>query len=83
MFWSIIGISAAALTTFSFVPQMLKMIKTGSARDVSPVTLFQFSAGVMLWMAYGIYLKNVIIFVANFITLITLIVTLRLYFKLK
>lgn len=81
MFWKIIGITAAALTTFSFVPQILKLIKVKSVKDVSVITLFQFSTGVSFWAAYGIHLKDPIIIAANFITLATLIVLLWLYFK--
>ena len=57
MFWKIIGLAAATLTTFSFVPQIIKIIKVKSFRDVSLFTLFQFAAGVSLWALYGIHSK--------------------------
>jgi len=81
MLWSIIGSSAAILTMFSFIPQIIKVIKTKSAKDVSLVTLFQLSLGVSLWIVYGIYLKDIIIITANSVTLITLIILLVLYFN--
>jgi len=81
MFWSLIGSSAAVLTMFSFVPQIIKVIKTKSAKDVSLVTLVQLSLGVILWIAYGIHLKDAIIIIANSITLVTMVVLLGLYFK--
>jgi MtN3 and saliva related transmembrane protein len=81
MLWSIIGSSAAILTMFSFIPQIIKVIKTKSAKDVSPVTLFQLSLGVSLWIVYGIYLRNIIIITANSVTLTTLIILLFLYFN--
>jgi len=28
MFWSVIGIAAAILTMFSFIPQIIKVVKT-------------------------------------------------------
>jgi MtN3 and saliva related transmembrane protein len=83
MFWKLIGLAAAALTTFSFVPQIIKLRKVKSSRDVSLLTLLQFMAGVSLWVFYGIYLKDVIIIVANFVTLITLVVLVYFYFKYR
>ena len=76
-----IGGAAAALTTFAFLPQIIKVLRTKSVGDVSPVTLFQFAAGVALWAVYGIYLKDKIIIAANSVTLITLIILLFLYFR--
>ena len=81
MFWKLIGLTAATLTTFSFVPQIIKVIKVRSVRDVSLFTLFQFAAGVSFWVLYGIYLKDAIIIVANCMTLLTLVILLAFYFK--
>ena len=83
MIWSFIGISAATLTMFSFVPQVVKIIKKKSASDVSLVTLIQLSTGVSLWTVYGIYIKDAIIITANVVTLTTLIFTIGLFFKYK
>jgi MtN3 and saliva related transmembrane protein len=81
MLWTIIGASAAVLTMFSFIPQIVKVLKTKSAKDVSLITLLQLSSGVLLWIAYGIHLKDAIITTANSITLTTLILLLFLYFN--
>jgi len=81
MLWTIIGATAATLTMFSFVPQIFRALRTRSVHDVSPVTLFQLSAGVCLWMIYGIARRDPIIIIANGITLITLSVLIFLYFK--
>jgi len=81
MLWTIIGATAATLTMFSFVPQIFRSLRTRSVKDVSPVTLFQLSAGVCLWMIYGIARCDPIIIIANLITLITLAVLIFLYFK--
>jgi MtN3 and saliva related transmembrane protein len=81
MLWKLIGIAAATLTMFSFIPQIARSLRTKSVKDVSPITLFQMSCGVFLWMIYGIYLKDPIIIVANLTTFITLAILLFLYFK--
>ena len=83
MIWTVIGAIAATLTMFSFVPQIFRSLRTRSVNDVSPVTLFQLSAGVLLWMIYGIARRDPIIFIANLVTLITLTTLIFLYFKYK
>lgn len=79
--WYFIGTSAAVLTMFGFVPQIIKILKTKSVRDVSIITLAQFTLGIFLWLLYGIHLKNIIIIGANAVTLASLIFGLILYFK--
>lgn len=83
MNWHIVGLIAAGLTTFSYLPQVIKMKKTKSVNDVSVITLFQLSLGVFLWILYGIFLKNPIIAIANSITLFLLICGIILFFKHK
>jgi len=77
--WTIIGLSAATLTMFSFIPQIIKILRTKSAKDVSLVTLLQLATGVSLWIAYGMHLKDSIIITANVVTLTTLLILLFLY----
>jgi len=79
--WTIIGLSAAVLTMFSFIPQIIKVLKNKCAKDVSLITLFQLSLGVSLWIAYGIHLKDSIIIIANSITLVTLVTLIYFYFS--
>lgn len=81
--WSLIGFSAAFLTMFAFIPQIIKVLKTKSVKDVSLVTLLQLSLGVLLWIAYGIHLKDTIIIIANSVTLTTLIILLYSYFNYR
>jgi len=83
MFWSIVGTGAASLTMLSFIPQIYKIVKTRSARDVSFLTLLQLTLGVSLWIAYGVHLKDAIIIGANVITLVSLLITLGLYYKYR
>lgn len=64
-----LGTLAAVLTTGSFLPQALHTLRT---RDVSGISLAMYSAftaGVALWIAYGVALGEWPIIVANAITL--------------
>ena len=66
----IIGYIAASLTTISFIPQALKVIKTKDTKSISLAKYLLFTMGVFLWLIYGIALVNQPIIIANVITLI-------------
>jgi MtN3 and saliva related transmembrane protein len=78
-FWFLIGSSAALLTMFGFVPQVIKMYRTKIVRDLSLWMLVQFTIGVSLWMLYGIHIRDPIIVFANVTTLIILLISIALY----
>lgn len=80
--WFALGSVAAVLTSFGFVPQVVKMWRTKSVKDVSPITFLQFIAGVLLWAVYGAHLKDPVIIAANLVSLAILITALLLYFRL-
>jgi MtN3 and saliva related transmembrane protein len=83
MVWTIVGIAAASLTMSGFFPQVIKMWKTHSVKDVSALTLVQFSVGAAFWMLYGIHLQDFIIIGANAIALAILLIAVGLYLKLN
>jgi len=81
MLWEIVGFSAAFLTMFGFLPQVIKIYRTKSVKDLSLVCILQFSLGILLWLLYGIHLKNAVIILANSVTFVILLVALVLFFK--
>lgn len=64
-----IGSAAAILTTFSFLPQVIKTWRSGSAADFSWIWLLAFAAGLFLWTLYGIFIASLPLIGANFVTL--------------
>jgi MtN3 and saliva related transmembrane protein len=82
-FWIFIGIIAACLTMFGFIPQIVRMYRTKSVADISSVTLFQFTLGVTLWAVYGFSISDPILIGANIVSLLTLVLALGLYFHYK
>jgi MtN3 and saliva related transmembrane protein len=80
-FWTVIGIIAALLTSFSFVPQVRKMWRRKSAKDVSHITMFQLTFGCALWLVYGISRRDPVIIVANIVGIATLLVGIVLYYR--
>jgi MtN3 and saliva related transmembrane protein len=77
----IIGSIAATLTTLSFIPQVIKLLKTRHTKDISLSMYVIFTVGVALWLAYGLMLQRPPIIISNIVTLgLTSII---LYLKLK
>ena len=64
-----LGLTAATLTTCSFVPQLAKVWRTKSADDLSYGMFAVFSLGILLWLIYGLLRADVPLIVANGITL--------------
>ena len=65
-----IGYLAATLTTMSFVPQAWLIFKTRDVRGISLGMYSAFTAGISLWLAYGILISAWPIVIANSITLL-------------
>jgi len=79
--WYVFGSVAAMLTSFGFVPQVIKMWRTKSVKDISPLSFVQLATGMFLWMLYGAHLQDPVIIIANAVTFVTLVIGLVLYFK--
>ncbi|MEW6604551.1 MAG: SemiSWEET family transporter [Thermoproteota archaeon] len=60
-----IGISAALLTMSSFVPQIIRAVRTRSMADVSVYLMPLFIAGFSLWVVYGIMQDDLVIIGSN------------------
>ena len=66
----ILGFCAAFLTTFSFLPQAIQVIKTKDTRSLSLAMYSIFTLGVACWLAYGFIKQDSAIIVANIVTLV-------------
>jgi MtN3 and saliva related transmembrane protein len=73
---SIIGNSASFLTTFSFLPQTLTIIKTKDTQGISFPMYLMFFVGVILWLCYGIMQHQLPLIIGNCITLVLSGITL-------
>jgi len=78
---TIIGLSAAVCTTAANLPQLKKAWVTGETDDLSLKTLLLLASGLILWIVYGLMQEDIVIILANGISLMILSVTL--YLKLK
>jgi MtN3 and saliva related transmembrane protein len=66
----LIGVAAAILTTSAFVPQAVKVVRTRETSAISLAMYSLFTAGVSLWLAYGLLTQQWTIVGANGITLV-------------
>ena len=77
----IIGLVAASLTTFTFLPQSIRAIKTKHTKDLSLPTLIMLEIGIVIWIIYGFLISDIPLLAANTISFIFMTVTLRLKLK--
>ncbi|HSV49438.1 MAG TPA: SemiSWEET transporter [Candidatus Acidoferrales bacterium] len=78
---TILGLLAAGLTTVSLFPQLVRVVKTKSTKDISTSMFTLFCVGVFLWFIYGVFTSHVPIILANFFACIQAIIIL--IFKIK
>ena len=79
----IIGLIAAAFTTVSLFPQLIKVWKTKSTKDISTGMFTLYCGGVLLWFIYGVYLQDVPIILANFLAFVQTLIILMFKAKYK
>jgi MtN3 and saliva related transmembrane protein len=65
-----LGFLAAFCTTAAFVPQLARVIRLRSARDISLPTFLLFSVGVFLWLLYGLDTGSKPVIASNCVTLV-------------
>ena len=68
-----IGLAAGVFTTASWLPQLIKTWKSRSAGDFSWGYLLLFASGVGSCELYGILKRDVVIILANAVTLLLVI----------
>lgn len=67
---TLIGLLAACATTFAFIPQVAHTLRTRDTRSISLGMYSVFTAGVVLWLVYGLLVRDVPIIAANAVTLV-------------
>ncbi|MGH8281877.1 MAG: SemiSWEET transporter [Gammaproteobacteria bacterium] len=74
----IIGLTAAALTTLSLVPQVWRSFKTRDTRGISLGMYWAYTVGIALWLAYGLLIHDLVVTLANAVTLFLAAIILML-----
>lgn len=84
MSWQeILGFFSGAIMTFSMIPQVWRLFKLKSAREISlPFTLL-FLIGTTCWLCYGIVLSLAPVILWNAVTLVSATAMVYAKFKFK
>ncbi len=75
---STLGLLAAACTTGAYVPQVWRSWRTRATRDISLGMFVVMTTGVLLWLVYGVLIRDVPLIVANATTLVLSLAILAL-----
>lgn len=78
-----VGLAAAFCTTFSFLPQAIKTIRTKDTASISLSMYALFTFGTLLWFIYGLWSSNLPVYVANGVTLVFAMIILGYKIRYK
>jgi len=80
---TIIGLAAAFFTTFAYLPQSIRTIKTKQTKDLSLPMLLMLEIGLITWLIYGLIISSIPIIAANTVSIVfmTIILFMKLRFK--
>ena len=76
-----VGTAGGFVSAITFLPQVIKIWRTRSAKDLSIITLFLLFLNVSLWLVYGILINDYPIMGTNGIVLSMIIA--MIYFKYR
>lgn len=77
----VLGLAAGTITSITFFPQVLRIWKTKSARDLSLLMLLLLLLGTSLWLTYGIAIGDAAIIYTN--SMVLGMGMVLVYFKYK
>jgi len=79
----VIGLIAACLTTYAFLPQVYKTWKTKDVSGFSLPTFSLFFVGIVFWLVYGILKESLSMILANSITVLSSFALLVFIYKYR
>ena len=80
-FTQILGYTAGAITSLTFLPQVIKTWKEKSAKDVSLLMFIVAASNEVLWIVYGILQNDWVIILTKVCVLTSALV--RVFLKLR
>lgn len=78
-----IGLLAGTLTTAAFIPQVIKIRRSKKADDISLSMFLIFTAGVALWVVFGIQIGSLPVTLANAVTMVLALIILILKYRYR
>ena len=74
---------AGVLTTFAYLPQVIKTWQSKSVGDLSIIMLLTLATGIFLWFVYGLLIDSFPVIIANAVSfvLVSIMVLLKVIFR--
>ena len=79
----LLGFVVAGLSTISFLPQIIKIWRFRSVKDISTGMYVIYAVSVILWLVYGIIIKSESLILAEILTLVLVCTILTLKYLWK
>jgi len=79
----LLGFVAAGLSAISFLPQIIKIWRFRSVKDISTGMYVIYAVSVILWLVYGIIIKSEPLILAEILTLVLVCTILTLKYLWK
>ncbi len=76
-----LGLTAGALTTLAYLPQVVKTWKSKSTKDISTGMFVALCLGLLMWIFYGFSISSMPVIVANIVSLVLVFIVLALKIK--
>ncbi len=80
---ALIGPLAAILTTASFIPQVIQVLRTKNTEGISLGMYAMFVTGVFLWLIHGLMIQDLPVIAANTVTFILASIVLIMKIKTR
>lgn len=61
---------AGIIMSFGYFPQAYKMFRSKSVKDISLTTYLIFLPAILIWLVYGLSIRNAPLIIANILALI-------------
>ncbi len=79
----LLGFVAAGLSAISFLPQIIKIWRFRSVKDISTGMYVIYAISVILWLIYGVIIKSEPLILAEILTLVLVFTILTLKYLWK
>jgi MtN3 and saliva related transmembrane protein len=79
----LLGFVAAGLSAFSFLPQLIKIWRFRSVKDISTGMYVIYAVSVILWLIYGIIINSEPLILPEILTLILVSAILAMKYMWK
>lgn len=79
----VLGIVAGIFTALSLLPQLIKLIRTKKAEDLSVLYLITLFCGICLWIWYGVLRQDLPVMLTNIVSLVLNVAILILGIRYK